>query len=128
MSHLHEHFRTGSPVAEVIVFPVIGGVEGSLKLGTQVTVEQPFRARPFGLWLRPTAAGTPWPSRTPPVFLLFRGTQWHGMLRDQGFPFKDLLSCQHNTGRIPGHFSRQDLNGKKVSRKTGARPALVTAF
>lgn len=31
MSHLREHFMTGSPAA----FPVIGGVEGSLKLGTQ---------------------------------------------------------------------------------------------
>lgn len=105
MSHLRAHFTTGSPVAEVIAFPVIGGVEGSLKLGTQVTVEQPFQARPSGLWLRPTAAGTPQPSQTPSVFLLFRGTQWHGMLGDQGFPLKYLLSCQHNTGRLPGHFS-----------------------
>lgn len=45
------------------------------------------------------------------------------MLRNQNSSFKDLLSCQHNTGPIPSHFSCQDYNGEKVSLKTGAWPA-----
>lgn len=117
MSHLRAHFTTGRPVTEVIAFPIIGGVQGSLKLGTQVTVEQLFRARPSGLWLRPAAAGKPRLSRTPSVFLLFRGTQWHGILGDQGFPLKYLLSCQHNTGASLVIFHSRTLMESKCPGK-----------
>lgn len=99
LSRLCEHFTTGSPGEEVVAFPVIGGVGGSLKLGAQVTGEQPLRARPFGLVAPALAAGTAWPARTPPVFLLFRGTQWH--VEGQGLPLKICFLASSTTQGAP---------------------------
>lgn len=83
MSHLREHFTTGSPAA----FPVIGGVEGSLKLGTQSLWSCRSEPGPLACGSGPRLLALPAFSDAP-VFLLFRGTQWVGMLRDQVFHSK----------------------------------------
>ena len=69
-----------------------------------------------------------WPTngllRQPPLPCNPRNSvQGRVRLRNPDSSLKDLLSCQHSTGPVPGHFPCQGHSAERVSVSTGAGPA-----